>query len=71
MRSEYGQQFEDDFLPDNEEAEIEKQVQDEARLALNRRPLDQMLKHNEEMNGTIYKYDLPVDNKPIVFRSLN
>jgi hypothetical protein len=28
----------------------------------------QVLRHDEEFNGTIYKYDLPVDNKPLVFK---
>ena len=28
-----------------------------------------MLKHNEEYGGVIYKYDLPVENKPIEFKS--
>jgi hypothetical protein len=28
-----------------------------------------MLKHNEDYGGVIYKYDLPVVNKPIQFRS--
>ena len=27
-----------------------------------------MLRHDEEFDGTIYKYDLPVGNKPLVFK---
>lgn len=30
---------------------------------------DDMLKHNVEHAGTLYKYDLPVENKPIIFKS--
>jgi hypothetical protein len=30
---------------------------------------DDMLKHNEEVGGVIYKYDLPVENFPISFKS--
>jgi hypothetical protein len=28
-----------------------------------------MLKHGEEIGGILYKYDLPVENTPIVFKS--
>lgn len=28
-----------------------------------------MLKHNEEVSGMIYKYDLPVENLPIEFKN--
>ena len=28
-----------------------------------------MLKHNEEVGGTVFKYDLPVVNAGIVFKS--
>jgi hypothetical protein len=28
-----------------------------------------MLRHNEDVGGILYKYDLPIENKPIVFRS--
>ena len=30
---------------------------------------DSMLRHGEELGGVVYKYDLPVVNQPIVFRS--
>jgi hypothetical protein len=30
---------------------------------------DDMLRHNEDVGGVLYKYDLPIENKPIVFRS--
>lgn len=28
-----------------------------------------MLKHGEEVGGILYKYDLPIENLPITFRS--
>lgn len=28
-----------------------------------------MLKHNEEIGGKIYKYDLPVQNETLVFKN--
>lgn len=30
---------------------------------------DDQLRHNEEVGGMIYKYDLPVENMPITFRN--
>ena len=29
-----------------------------------------MLRHNEDVGGTIFKYDLPVGNASIVFKSM-
>lgn len=40
----------------------------ESTLAVAKKP-DSMLKHGEEIGGILYKYDLPVLNTPIVFRS--
>lgn len=31
----------------------------------------EVIKHNEDYGGTLYKYDLPITNLPIVFRSKN
>jgi hypothetical protein len=45
-------------------------MQNESRIALNRRP-DDMLRHETDYNGILYKYDLPTENFPIVFRSMN
>ena len=28
-----------------------------------------MLRHNEEFSGLLYKYDLPIENRPIEFKS--
>lgn len=40
----------------------------ESTIVVAKKP-DDMLKHNEEHGGTLYKYDLPVENKPIEFKS--
>jgi len=40
----------------------------ESTLTVAMRPED-MLKHNEEHGGILYKYDLPVENLPITFKS--
>ena len=68
VRSEFGQDYTDDFLPDREAKEIEHQMRQEAQISLSRRP-DDMLRHNADFSGILYKYDLPVENLPIVFRS--
>jgi hypothetical protein len=71
VQQEFGQEFnQDDFLPDREALEIEHQMQNESRIALNRRP-DDMLRHETDYNGILYKYDLPTENFPIVFRSMS
>lgn len=31
--------------------------------------MEDMLKHREDAGGMLYKYDLPVENKPIAFKS--
>ena len=40
----------------------------ESTLTVTMRPED-MLKHNQEHGGILYKYDLPVENLPITFKS--
>lgn len=58
----------DEFLPDQEERELEELVKFEARAHISKRP-DSMLRHGTEFNGVMYKYDLPVENSAIVFKS--
>lgn len=70
IRGEFGQDFTDDFLPEREEAEIEHQMKLESQITLTKRP-DDMLRHNEEYSGVVYKYDLPTINTAITFRGLN
>lgn len=36
---------------------------------MNKKP-DDMLKHNIEHGGILYKYDLPIENQPISFKSM-
>ena len=58
----------DDFLPEFEEKELAHQQKLDSSIVVTKRP-DDMLKHNEEYGGIIYKYDLPVENRPIELRS--
>jgi len=32
---------------------------------------DDLLRHNTDFNGMLYKYDLPIENTPIVFRHMS
>ncbi len=58
----------DEFLPEMEKKELEYQQKMESTISMNKKP-DDMLRHQEEVGGIIYKYDLPVVNQPISFRS--
>lgn len=58
-----------EFLPDFEEKQIEYQTKLDSTLTVQRKP-DNMLKHEEEFGGILYKYDLPVINRPAIFKSL-
>ena len=60
--------MDDEFLPEFEKKELEHQVKLESTLTVNKKP-DDMLKHGEEHGGILYKYDLPIVNQPISFRS--
>ena len=70
VAKEFGQEIieDEEFLPDKEEAEIKHQVRSEATISLNI-SVDDILKHNEDVGGTIFKYDLPVVNSAITFKS--
>jgi hypothetical protein len=57
----------DEFLPDREMAEIDYQRKMDSSIKVNKKP-DSMLKHQMDVGGEIYKYDLPVENKPILFK---
>lgn len=59
----------DEFLPDIEELELNQQVKLDSSITVHKKP-DDMLKHQEEFGGILYKYDLPVENRPAVFKSL-
>ena len=57
----------DDFLPDFEEKQFKHFQKIESTLTVPKKP-DDMLRHQEEVGGVLYKYDLPVENRPSVFR---
>jgi hypothetical protein len=40
----------------------------ESQIVVTKKP-DSMLRHGEDVGGVPYKYDLPVENKPIEFKS--
>ena len=58
----------EEFLPDVEEKEMKHQQKLESTLIVPKKP-DDMLKHNVESGGILFKYDLPVENQPLTFRS--
>ena len=69
MRSSGGGSMNDDeFLPDFEEKELTHQQKMDSSIVVTKKP-DSMLRHNEEHSGIMYKYDLPIENKPIPFKS--
>lgn len=70
MSEEFGQGVINDseFLPDQEDLEIKIRTEMDATLTIATKSDDQ-LRHNQEVAGVIYKYDLPVENIPIGFRN--
>ena len=62
---EFGQELKEEFLPDNEEMELDKLAEDDAKISIRGGIKKDQLRHEEEFSGTIYKYDLPVGNVPI------
>ena len=68
IRAEFGQDDgQDDFLPDEQDAINEQRFDSAAGVTISQKP-DDFLRHNTEFNGTLFKYDLPVENAPIVFK---
>lgn len=63
-----GAMNDDEFLPEFEQKEMEHQKRMESTITVHKKP-DEMLRHGEELGGILYKYDLPVVNSPIVFKS--
>ena len=59
---------EEDFLPDREELEIQQRIQNESQISLTMKP-DEQVRVSLEIGGKMFKYDLPVVNEPIEFRS--
>lgn len=58
------------YMPELEKKQDEHALKQETTIKVDVRA-DELLKHNEEYNGIVYKYDLPTVNQPITFRSLN
>ena len=65
VAGEFGQAADDSFLPDRELLELDHEAKQESTISLKG---TDVLRHKEEFEGTIYKYDLPVGNVPIVFK---
>ena len=59
---------EEEFLPDQEEKEIEMLIKDESSLSINLGDED-AIRQNQEIGGKMYKYDLPLENEAITFKS--
>jgi hypothetical protein len=55
-------------LPEQEKLIAEFELKRETTITLSQRP-DEMLRHNTDFNGILYKYDLPITNQPITFRN--
>ena len=62
------QMNDDEFLPEFEKIEMAHQQKLESTINMQKKP-DHMLRHGEELGGVLYKYDLPILNAPIVFKS--
>ena len=60
---------EQSFIPGHEEKKIQHAVKQDASIQV--KPTSQAgeLLHNTELGGILYKYDLPVVNTPIIFKS--
>lgn len=70
MSEEFGQGaiLDSEFLPEQEELELKLREEMDATMTISTKSDDQ-LRHNQEIAGVIYKYDLPVENIPIGFRN--
>ena len=71
MGKDFGQtaMSDDEFLPEQEDLELRIRSELDASLTISTKA-DGKLRHNEEVGGTVFKYDLPVENLPIEFRSM-
>ena len=69
MAAEFGQGDlnDDEFLPDKEQAEIDAQTKEESTISLDIGGTDAL--REKDVGGTVFKYDLPVENTAITFKS--
>lgn len=58
----------EEFLPEQEDLEMQIRSEMDATLTISTKADDQ-LRHNEDVGGMIFKYDLPVENLGIEFRN--
>jgi len=58
----------EEFLPEQEDFELRLRSELDSSLTISTKADDQ-LRHNEDVGGMIYKYDLPVENLGIEFRN--
>jgi len=69
MSDQFGQgPVDEEFLPDREELEMQLMTEMESTVTLSTKN-DKQLREKVEIAGTIFKYDLPVENVPIVFKN--
>ena len=69
VSSEFGQsRGDEEFLPDREDAEIRQREKDESTITLDLKD-DDSLRVAEDVGGKMFKYDLPLENEPILFKS--
>ena len=55
-------------MPDQEDLEMQLRAELDSSVTIANKSDDQ-LKHNEDVGGMIYKYDLPVENLAISFKN--
>lgn len=68
-KKEFGQEeAADKYMPDLEEQYIEQRIKDESTVSI-RMKSDDQIRAGEEVSGKMYKYDLPVENEAITFKS--
>jgi hypothetical protein len=60
--------LDNEFLPSQEEFEINEAIYEDSSIIVASKP-DSQLRHNVEFEGEIYKYDLPIENKPLELKT--
>ena len=63
-----GSMKDDEFLPEFEEKEMKHFQKLDSSIIVIKKP-DSMPRYNEEHGELLYKYDLPIENTAVVFRS--
>ena len=68
VEEEFGLINDSEFLPEKEDLELKMRTEMDASLTIAKKS-DDKLRHQTEEGGVIFKYDLPIENKPISFRN--